>query len=513
MTKTVTLSELRDRIRQRGEWRSNYISDSELNDHINNASYKLYNLESKADPLRNITSDTVSTTSGTEEYDLPSDFNKAVGIYKSDSTTDGYTRLQSFNFEERYDTNYSDTTRYAILGPTISGGNHRLILNPIPTSVETIKVDYIPAIADLGNDSDVIDTVNGLGIEYIISDVAIFCAAKEESDITPFVQQKQDIEKVLAINLSQDESKNRTTYSDNTLKAMQLAVRNRGNWPREAISDAQLTLWINEACQKFYSMVAAVDPLRYVSTGSTTVVSGTKEYDLPSDFFRMLGVSVQDSSTEGYSQIERYNFEERYDEATSTAASTRYIVHGEDQDGGHTIELQPTPTWDGTLRLEYVKTFTRLTNSDSMMDTINGVGKEWIISDAAMKASVAAGTPDLLTIFDAAKKESQEILLASMKQDISFQKTTPTAGTLRNLQLTIRNRINIPHEKISDNQLTSLINASIGGLTDVIYASAPTSIMTYSTISVVADTDVYDLPSDFYKLMGVSVTYAADRMG
>ena len=73
------------------------------------------------------------------------------------------------------------------------------------------------------------------------------------------------------------------------LSVLRDLVRDRGEWRSAYISDSELNSWTNEACYKFYAMMSALDPLRYVKRSDVAVTKGTRDYSLPNDFFKKNG--------------------------------------------------------------------------------------------------------------------------------------------------------------------------------------------------------------------------------
>lgn len=78
--------------------------------------------------------------------------------------------------------------------------------------------------------------------------------------------------------------------------------------------------------------------------------------------------------------------------------------------------------------------------------------------------------------------------------------------TLAQLRTNARNRADMANSQFaSDSELNSLINSSANELWDLLVSTVEDYGLTSSTISVVAGTDTYSLPSNFYKLRGVDL--------
>jgi len=510
MARLVTLSTLRDLIRERGEWNSAYITDAQLTNFINDACFKFYSLMSEVDPWRYLKRKDISVSSGTKEYDLPTDFYRLSGVAVADTTADGYSVLESFNWEERYDdffTSAKESTRYMVHGVTSAAeysreGNYVIEFQPEPAWTGTVRVEYVPVFEDLSSNSDSFDTINGIGEEWIICDVAIKCCAKEETDPAVYVSQKAEAEKLLVATGVHNIVKPKTSPIAETLRDLQFAVRNRGPWKREDLSDNQLTEWINGSIAALRDLVCQSDPSYFVQYEDISVASGTRAYNLPSDFYKLIGVDVKDSgATDGYATMKQFNWTERYDDTyTATQSNTRYHIRGSQ------IHFHPTPNWSAIVRLEYIPRYTALSSPTDTFDLFNH-WHEWIMLDVCVKASIATGL-DPANYLTQLQRAEQRITSFAV-QDIHEQKASSTSGTLQDLQLAVRNRGNWLRTDIRDSQLTDWINSSVSELRDIICAIDPSYFVEYDDVAVSSGTREYALPADFFKVVGVDAYDAA----
>jgi hypothetical protein len=496
MAQNVTRADLRTAVRNRGEFRSAYISDEEINTYINVSLAHLYDIIISADPSYYLTQADVTISSGTRSYALPSDFYKCVGVALYDATAvDDYHALDTFNFEERWDEislSANRDTRYEIRGANI-------LFHPTPTFDGKAILEYIPTPIVLDEDVTTWDSVN-LWTEWVTMDVLIACAAKEETDPTIWVQQRERLEKRIFGIGKRDLGKPKTSSTSSTLKALRHAVRNRGSWTEADVSDNQLTSFVNTSLAALRDLVAKNDPSHFVTYSDITVSSGTREYSLPATFYKVVGVDAHDAvaTEDGYYVLDHFNWEERYDSTpTSSKQYTRYHIRGDK------IYFHPTPTWSGTVRLEYIPTFTELSDPTDTFDLFNH-WHEWVILDCAVKCCAATGKDP--QIFLAQQAKAEERINTFSARDLVQPVTVSTDGTnLRSLQLAVRNRGAWPKEALNDSQLTAWINSSISAFVDLISKHEPAYYLTRSDVSVVSGTKEYDLPSGFYKLHGVAV--------
>lgn len=196
MANPVTLSELRAKARRRADMEdSAFVSDSDLNDWINDSKAELYDLIIQKYEDYYLSSYTFSTANGTATYDLPVDFYKCRGVDLVDGSTTYSLREFMFNERNRYQSSgLTGIYGHEFLLYRITGNTIRFV--PTPTGVNSITLWYIPVSKKLEKDSDKLDC----GIipgweEYIEIDVAMKCLEKEESDFSQLMARKQLIVK------------------------------------------------------------------------------------------------------------------------------------------------------------------------------------------------------------------------------------------------------------------------------------------------------------------------------
>ena len=157
MTMSVSLATLRLRARRRADMEnSQFISDAEANDMINEAYCELYDLMVQSYERYYVKFGTFSLVPGTTAYALPADFYKALSFDLQAGNV--YVTLFPYDENER---NSTTTTSYSI-----------------PTA--TVRMRYIPMATLFVADTDTADFVNGWEA-LLITDVAIMMLEKEES--------------------------------------------------------------------------------------------------------------------------------------------------------------------------------------------------------------------------------------------------------------------------------------------------------------------------------------------
>ena len=192
----ITLEEIRLQARQRADMEnSNFVQNSELTNFINNSIAELHDILSEAYGSEYfVTSSEFSLSTGTESYDLPSDFYILKGLDIKIDNQD-FISLRPFNFNER--NRYSELGVWDLAG--ITNVRYRIVGNsvrftPKPDRNATARIWYVPVATKLVNDTDELEDFNAFS-EYVIVDAAIKMMQKEESDVTILMAQKMGLEK------------------------------------------------------------------------------------------------------------------------------------------------------------------------------------------------------------------------------------------------------------------------------------------------------------------------------
>lgn len=134
-----------------------------------------------------------------------------------------------------------------------------------------------------------------------------------------------------------------------------------------------------------------------VATEFTITTDGTNDkYDLPTDFFKLLGVDLQLSAVSndgtGRVSLKRFNFADRNRYTLPNIQTLWGRTNLRYRPYGNKIWFTPFPQASQTLYLLYVPRFTPFTTTASVFDPINN-WQEWAINDLAMKARVKEESP------------------------------------------------------------------------------------------------------------------------
>lgn len=148
------------------------------------------------------------------------------------------------------------------------------------------------------------------------------------------------------------------------------------------ITDAanSLDAWINEGVQELHELLAEKFDEDYLETSATfTTVAGTEAYNLPSDFYKLLGVDLtlgsQVISLQPYRRAER----SLYKAAVGGPTLPRYKLTGSQ------LRLLPAPDSAYAGRYWYIPTKTLLVNGSDEINFPNG-WERYVVLRAAITA-------------------------------------------------------------------------------------------------------------------------------
>lgn len=178
------------------------------------------------------------------------------------------------------------------------------------------------------------------------------------------------------------------TFGDIITQAQQRSDRVNSNF----ITASEWKSYTNSSLKNLYDkLIEAYGADYFVQTAYSFTTDGTNDaYDLPDDFYKLLGVDLQlspsaASSSIGWITIWRFNF----------AARNQWTLPNIFTLWGRTnlvyrlragkIWLQPLPAGGQTLRLWYAPAFQNLVNDSDTFDGVNG-WEEWVINHVAKKA-------------------------------------------------------------------------------------------------------------------------------
>jgi hypothetical protein len=183
----------------------------------------------------------------------------------------------------------------------------------------------------------------------------------------------------------------------------------------EFISDSELTNYINFAISELHDMlVENYESEYFLSTESGTTVSGTAEYALPTNFYKLRGVDIKLNGTDWFS-INAFNFNERnrYEEFGSWSlqgiSNVRYRVMGSN------IRFSPVPDNALPYKIWYIPVATKLVSDSDTLDDINQFS-DFVILTAAMKMLIKEES-DVSVLQAERNRIEQKIRQASENRD------------------------------------------------------------------------------------------------
>jgi hypothetical protein len=181
MARSRTLGQMRSDVRLRADLVGNqFVSDSELNEYINQSLAELYDRLVGARGQEYYAKEQTITTTGVEGYALPADHYTTLYVELDDGGT--RYRLGSYSFHQRAAligssaTNPGRPVAFRIL-------ESNLTLLPAPTAGYTVRHWYAPACPRLVLDADSFDGVDGWE-EYAIWRAVAYVQQKEQLDVS-----------------------------------------------------------------------------------------------------------------------------------------------------------------------------------------------------------------------------------------------------------------------------------------------------------------------------------------
>jgi hypothetical protein len=197
--RTATLAQLRLDAKRRADMENGtFISDAEWDRLINQSITEYYDIVTqKFSDDYYYAKLNIQFVAGQDEYDLPTDFYKLLGVdlLISGDPTAATAQWATVKRYEHSDRNYFNNlvvrnalgvqpVRYRLQG-------NKIVIKPVPTtSGQYFRILYNPAFVDLVADDDEFDFVSGWE-ELPVIDAAIKALTKEESPTDSLMIQKQ----------------------------------------------------------------------------------------------------------------------------------------------------------------------------------------------------------------------------------------------------------------------------------------------------------------------------------
>lgn len=170
-----------------------------------------------------------------------------------------------------------------------------------------------------------------------------------------------------------------------TLLQLRTQSRERADMTNSTfISDSELNSYINSSISELHDiMIQSYGSDYFIDTYEFSTVSGTAEYALPSDFYKLRGVDIKLNGQDWFA-IKPFNFNERNRFEGFGAWSLLGIANVRYRLIGNNIRFTPEPTGVVDVKLWYIPLPTELSSDSDTFDQYNGY-QEYIIVDAAIK--------------------------------------------------------------------------------------------------------------------------------
>lgn len=154
---------------------------------------------------------------------------------------------------------------------------------------------------------------------------------------------------------------------------------------------------INSCLLELYDLfVAARGHEYYESDANLSIVSGTSQYSLPSDFYQLLSLrlywdadTIEEMHQMGVRERTRY---ERRTNNWERGTPKAFRLRGTQTASARTVEILPIPTRAVTANVRYIPTFAPLTDDSTTFDVVNG-GDDLVSLKAAIKYRTIAEKP------------------------------------------------------------------------------------------------------------------------
>lgn len=188
-----------------------------------------------------------------------------------------------------------------------------------------------------------------------------------------------------------------------TLLAIRTAIRQRTDMEQsQFVRDPELNGYINSSLQELHDLlVAAYCEDYYMSEYDFTTTAGVKSYVLPTDFYKLRGVDVQNGSQ--WATVKRFNFNRRNQDQNSQTWNLLGLPYLEYRLVGSNVLFNRAPTAPSNIRLFYYPKAIQLVADTDIYDDFNGYA-EYIIADCCIKCL--------------AKEESDTQVYAMQKQGL-----------------------------------------------------------------------------------------------
>jgi hypothetical protein len=155
------------------------------------------------------------------------------------------------------------------------------------------------------------------------------------------------------------------TYPKMSLPQLRTAARQRADMVySQFVSEAELNSYINASYYELYDLlVQKYGNDYYMTQYSFQLQNGIVQYELPADFFKLLGVDLEISSgPDGYVSLRPFTLAERNRYSTANVQTWIGVTNLRYRLNGNTLWFTPSPQTGQTIRIWYVPRLRELTD-------------------------------------------------------------------------------------------------------------------------------------------------------
>lgn len=168
-----------------------------------------------------------------------------------------------------------------------------------------------------------------------------------------------------------------------TLLQLRTECRQRTEMEGSAfVSDAELTRYVNQSIAKLYGkLVRARGEHYYRTTNATATIAGGATVDLPTNFFKLMGVDVYLSGV--WRAIDPMDWSQRARYQNANSGAWAYDTEVVYDFTGNKLAILPLPTAAYPVNIHYLPHATELALDADVFDGING-WEAYAVADASI---------------------------------------------------------------------------------------------------------------------------------
>jgi len=196
----TTLGNIRLLSKQRSDRvNSNFVTNQEWNTYISDSYKELYDILKQkfgddyfvAIPYTYTTPGHIDPTNQASLFPLPTDFYALLGVEVALNPADpnSWVTLRKFEFIQRNLWNFPNVyTFYGITNLRYRLNGNNLMIVPIASAGQTVRIWYVPRPNQLITDTQIVDGISGWE-EYVVVDACIKALVKQEQDVSQYMAQ------------------------------------------------------------------------------------------------------------------------------------------------------------------------------------------------------------------------------------------------------------------------------------------------------------------------------------